>query len=117
MTSGNHYAYDAIADWLHRRAAGLVPAAPGCREITMRPLVTGQLDHAEVSLTGPYGQIRVSWLSEGDRFELELDVPSGVAAHLDLPMHEPARTVGSGRHCVSPGWLSAGGPCPHVDDT
>ena len=29
MTSFNHYAYGAVADWLHRTVAGLAPAAPG----------------------------------------------------------------------------------------
>ena len=31
MTSFNHYALGAVADWLHRRVAGLAPAAPGYR--------------------------------------------------------------------------------------
>ena len=29
MTSFNHYALGAVADWLHRVVAGLAPAAPG----------------------------------------------------------------------------------------
>ncbi len=29
MTSFNHYAFGAVADWLHRTVAGLAPAAPG----------------------------------------------------------------------------------------
>ena len=33
MTSFNHYALGAVADWLHRTVAGLAPAAPGYREI------------------------------------------------------------------------------------
>ena len=38
MTSFNHYALGAVADWLHRRVAGLAPAAPGYRGILVRPL-------------------------------------------------------------------------------
>ncbi|MGP5672855.1 family 78 glycoside hydrolase catalytic domain [Brachybacterium alimentarium] len=112
MTSFNHYAYGAVADWLHRRVAGLAPAAPGYREITVRPLVTGQLDHAEASLASPYGQIRVAWRLEGDRLEFELDVPPGVTAHLDLPLHEPARTVGPGHYSVTGDLVPAGRPLP-----
>jgi alpha-L-rhamnosidase len=37
MTSFNHYALGAIADWLHRYAAGLAPATPGYRRIRVRP--------------------------------------------------------------------------------
>src|SRR5262249_14600583 len=31
MTSFNHYAFGAVADWLHRVVGGLAPAAPGYR--------------------------------------------------------------------------------------
>ena len=37
MTSFNHYALGAVADWLHRTVAGLAPAAPGYRELLVRP--------------------------------------------------------------------------------
>ena len=37
MTSFNHYALGAVADWLHRTFAGLAPAAPGYRELLVRP--------------------------------------------------------------------------------
>lgn len=110
MTSFNHYAYGAVADWLHRRVAGLAPAAPGYREIAVRPLVTGQLDHAKACFGSPYGQIRVAWRLEGDQFELELDVPPGVTAHLDLPLHDPTRTVGPGHHRVAADWVPTRNP-------
>jgi alpha-L-rhamnosidase len=98
MTSFNHYAYGAVADWLHRRVAGLAPAAPGYREVAVRPLVTGQLSYAAADLDSPYGRIAVSWRLDEGRFELDLEVPPGVTAHLDLPLagsaHQPL--VGSG---------------------
>ena len=37
MTSFNHYALGAVADWLHRRVAGLAPAEPGYRRLTVAP--------------------------------------------------------------------------------
>ncbi|SKC60124.1 family 78 glycoside hydrolase catalytic domain [Krasilnikoviella flava] len=110
MTSFNHYAYGAVADWLHRSVAGLAPAAPGYREVTVRPLVTGQLDRASARLDSPYGPIEVSWRLAGERFELELEVPPGVTAHLDLPLDEPARTVGPGAHRVAGDWVPVGSP-------
>ena len=110
MTSFNHYAYGAVADWLHRSVAGLAPAAPGYREVTVRPLVTGRLEHASARLESPYGPIAVSWRLGGGRFELDLDVPPGVTAHLDLPLDEPARTVGPGSHHVAGPWVPGGSP-------
>ncbi|MFD6175660.1 MULTISPECIES: family 78 glycoside hydrolase catalytic domain [unclassified Isoptericola] len=105
MTSFNHYAYGAVADWLHRSVAGLAPAAPGYREIRVRPLVTGHLTSASARLDSPYGPVRVAWRLDGGRFALDLDVPPGATAHLDLPLDEPARTVGPGTHHVAGDWV------------
>ena len=43
MTSFNHYAFGAVADWLHRAVAGLAPAAPGYRRVAVRPRPGGGL--------------------------------------------------------------------------
>ncbi len=37
MTSFNHYALGAVADWLHRVVAGLAADAPGYRRIRFAP--------------------------------------------------------------------------------
>ena len=44
MTSFNHYAFGAVADWLHRTVAGLAPAEPGYRRIEIRPRIGAGLD-------------------------------------------------------------------------
>ncbi|MFC8596927.1 family 78 glycoside hydrolase catalytic domain [Isoptericola sp. NPDC057191] len=105
MTSFNHYAYGAVADWLHRSVAGIAPAAPGYREILVRPLVTGHLTSASARLDSPYGPVRVAWTLSGGTFELELDVPPGTTAHLDLPLDGPVHTVGPGTHHVTGDWV------------
>ena len=43
MTSFNHYALGAVADWLHRTVAGLAPAAPGYRRSDHAPPPGGGL--------------------------------------------------------------------------
>ncbi len=37
MTSFNHYALGAVADWLHRAVAGLAPDAPATAASASRP--------------------------------------------------------------------------------
>ena len=110
MTSFNHYAYGAVADWLHRSVAGLAPAAPGYREIAVRPLVTGQLSHAAARLESPYGLIEVSWKLQEGQFALDLTVPPGVTAHLDLPLAEHLGTVGTGIHRFEGSWARSSRP-------
>ncbi len=97
MTSFNHYALGAVADWLHRVVAGMAPAEPGYRRLLVRPRPGGGLTHASAAKETPYGRAEVGWLREADTFSVHLTVPVGVTAIVDLPGRSP-ETVGSGRH-------------------
>lgn len=97
MTSFNHYAFGAVADWLHRTVAGLAPAAPGYREISVRPRPGGGLTHAAARLRTPYGLASCSWRVGGGRLTVEADVPANTTATVALPGRE-AFAVGSGTH-------------------
>ncbi|MFD8568006.1 family 78 glycoside hydrolase catalytic domain [Streptomyces sp. NPDC059639] len=97
MTSFNHYALGAVADWLHRRVAGLAPAAPGYREIAVRPLPGHGIDAAEATHETPYGTARVAWEVRDGELRVDVEVPAGAHATLDLPGAAPER-VGAGDH-------------------
>ncbi|MFK4759818.1 family 78 glycoside hydrolase catalytic domain [Microbacterium sp. ZW T5_45] len=98
MTSFNHYAFGAVADFLHRRVAGLAPAEAGYRRIRVAPLPTPELTWARASHDTPYGLASVSWtLIDGD-FTLEVIVPPSTTAEIALPDGSEALTVGSGTH-------------------
>src|SRR5581483_18328 len=55
MTSFNHYAFGAVADWLHRTVGGLAPAEPGYRRIEIKPRPGGGIHHASARHLTPYG--------------------------------------------------------------
>jgi alpha-L-rhamnosidase len=98
MTSFNHYALGAVADWLHRGVAGLAPAAPGYRRILVRPHPPAQLTHAAARHQTPYGQASVAWRREHGTFHLEVAVPVGATAEVHLPGQDAPLTVGHGHH-------------------
>lgn len=84
MTSFNHYAFGAVADFLHRRVGGIAPAAPGYAEIEVRPLIGfAGLTLAETSLETARGRVRVRWEQRDGHDTLEIDVPDGALAHVD----------------------------------
>jgi alpha-L-rhamnosidase len=98
MTSFNHYAFGAVADWLHRTVAGLAPAAPGYRELLIRPAPARGLASASARHRTPYGDAEVSWERSDGRLRLHLVVPVGAAATVYVPgQAEPVR-VGHGAH-------------------
>ncbi|TCC36395.1 glycoside hydrolase family 78 protein [Kribbella speibonae] len=98
MTSFNHYALGAIADWLHRSVAGLAPGAPGYREIVVRPLLSSTLTSASARHLTPYGEAHVAWEINSDRFHLAVRVPVGATGHVYLPGTETAEIVRHGNH-------------------
>jgi alpha-L-rhamnosidase len=99
MTSFNHYALGAVADWMHRTVAGLAPAAPGYRRILVRPRPGGGLTHARAAHDTPYGRAEVRWRVTGDLLTLHVQVPPNTTATVHLP-DTPDRPIeaGSGRH-------------------
>ena len=99
MTSFNHYALGAVADWMHRTVAGLAPAAPGYRRIRVEPVPGGGLAHAGAELDTAYGRAAVRWQRDGDRLQVDVVVPPNTTAEVVLPQPgwQPV-SVGSGSH-------------------
>lgn len=97
MTSFNHYALGAVADWLHRCVGGLAPAAPGYRRLLVAPRPGGGINQATVGHVTPYGLATVSWRIEESKLEVEALVPVGATAVVDLPGLPPVE-VGHGSH-------------------
>ena len=98
MTSFNHYALGAVADWMHRTVAGLAPAAPGYRIIRVAPQPLDGLEHASASLDSPYGPARVSWARTGSGVVVTAVVPPNTTAEVSLPDGRDTFVVGSGTH-------------------
>ncbi|MBB2940731.1 alpha-L-rhamnosidase [Actinoplanes lutulentus] len=97
MTSFNHYALGAVADWMHRVVGGLAPAAPGYRSMLVRPRPGGGLSSASARHLTPYGPAEVSWRRSGGKLLVDVVVPPGCDATVDLPGSSPVAVL-SGRH-------------------
>jgi alpha-L-rhamnosidase len=100
MTSFNHYALGAVADWLHRTVAGLAPAVPGYRTVRVAPRPGGGLTWAQAALATAHGEISVGWQLLDEELVLDVSLPDGVDAEIDVLGAEPS-TVGAGDHRIS----------------
>ena len=98
MTSFNHYALGAVADWLHRTVAGLAPAGPGYRTLEIRPRPDAALTSASARHLSPYGEASVAWRRDAGRLVVQATVPVGATASVTLPGSDGPVTVGHGRH-------------------
>ena len=102
MNSFNHYAYGAVGDWMVSAVAGLQfdPEQPGYEHIVFKPRPGGTITWAEARLKSPHGETSIRWELKGTTLALDLVVPDGTSATLDLPpaCQTPAITFGPGAH-------------------
>ena len=98
MTSFNHYAFGAVADWLHRSVAGLAPGDAGYRVVRIAPRPLPGFDHASARHETPYGLASVGWRRKGDHVTVEASIPANATAEVLLPGTTTVLTVGSGEH-------------------
>ncbi|WP_432563955.1 alpha-L-rhamnosidase [Kineococcus sp. SYSU DK003] len=85
MTSFNHYALGAVADWMHRTVAGLSPLEPGYRRSLIAPQPGGGLTWAAAALQTVHGRLAVRWEQDKTGVVAEVEVPEGTTAVLRLP--------------------------------
>jgi alpha-L-rhamnosidase len=85
MTSFNHYALGAVADWMHRVVGGIAPAAPGYAEVLIAPRPGGGLTDVETTLESPHGVISVHWTIDDEQLHVRGKVPTGIRATIELP--------------------------------
>jgi alpha-L-rhamnosidase len=101
MTSFNHYALGAVADWMHQIIGGIMPLEPGYSKVLIAPQPGGDIHWARSSLETRHGKISVSWSRDDDgSIELDIAVPDGVTALVQLP-RTPQQEFGSGQHRLS----------------
>jgi len=98
MTSFNHYAFGAVADWMHRVVAGLAPGAPGYRRLRIAPQPPRRgLTSASARLRTPYGDANSAWTLDDGMLRLTVTVPVGATADVIMPSGA-AHEVEHGEH-------------------
>ncbi|NQX17341.1 family 78 glycoside hydrolase catalytic domain [Rathayibacter sp. VKM Ac-2857] len=100
MTSLNHYALGAVADWLHRVVAGLARTEPGWAALAIAPRPGGGLTSASAVHDSPRGKAAVSWYLHDGTITVDAVIPEGTRASVELPFAtapEPF-SVGAGTH-------------------
>lgn len=87
MNSFNHYAYGAIGDWMYRRMVGIDNSDGhiGYKHATIKPYLGTGFTHARGELQTYYGKISNGWKIEGDRLNMETEIPANTTAIICFP--------------------------------
>ncbi|MGU3409696.1 family 78 glycoside hydrolase catalytic domain [Microbacterium sp. M1A1_1b] len=108
MTSFNHYALGAVADWMHRVVGGLAPLTPGYESVLIAPQPGGGLTWASTSLDSVHGRIAVRWELVDGELVVQTTVPDGVTAVVRLPGLDEQRLSGGSHEVRAPAAVPAG---------
>ncbi|MBD3689785.1 family 78 glycoside hydrolase catalytic domain [Nanchangia anserum] len=76
MTSFNHYAFGAVADWMYRTILGVTAIEPGFARIRIAPRPGGSLTHARGHIRTPHGDVVVNWRIGGGMLTLTGSTPT-----------------------------------------
>jgi len=98
MTSFNHYALGAVADWMQRVLGGIAPGDPGYRTVMVSPHPLPGVSACRATLDIGYGEVVVDWEVREGRVRLHVEVPPNARASVTLPGSGRRIEVGSGQH-------------------
>jgi alpha-L-rhamnosidase len=86
MLSFNHYAYGAVAGWMHEVLAGLTVRELPIPTLLVAPKPGGGLTRASSRQETPHGPAEVIWHLEGANVVVNATVPPGYVARLQVPL-------------------------------
>jgi alpha-L-rhamnosidase len=105
MNSFAHYAFGAVCEWMFRTLAGIESDGSGYAKIIIRPTPPRPgsnaqhkpIDWVTASYDSIHGRIESHWRIEGDRFVLNVGVPTNTTSTVYLPAADAASITEGGK--------------------
>ncbi|HVN78469.1 MAG TPA: family 78 glycoside hydrolase catalytic domain [Terriglobia bacterium] len=94
-----HDTFISIGSWFIQGIGGIRPdeKSPGFRHFFIQPGIGGDLTFARTSFQSPYGKIVSNWRIEKGGLVLNIAVPVGTTATVQIPSGSPGAITESGR--------------------
>ncbi|MGZ0146974.1 family 78 glycoside hydrolase catalytic domain [Kribbella sp. WER1] len=83
--SRNHYFQGTVVQWIFENVAGLRVVDAGCERIVVRPDARDDVDSASIRTETIRGRVAVSWQTTGRVLSLDVQVPVGTTAEVQVP--------------------------------
>ena len=105
MNSFAHYSFGAVCEWMFRTLAGIASDGPGYNKIVIKPSPPSPGSNAQhepihwvkASYDSIQGRIVSNWKVDGDRFHLDVTVPTNTTATVYVPARDANRVTEAGR--------------------
>lgn len=83
-----HNCYNGIGSWFYQALGGILPDEenPGYKHLFILPQLVKGVDWVKVSKDTPFGPLSVNWEKTDSSFNMDISIPNGSEATLDLPV-------------------------------
>lgn len=85
MNSFNHYAYGAVADWMHQNIGGIRIGSAGYKTSIIAPNPGGGLTSGSGAIDTVYGKLTSAWTTAPEAFTLSATVPANTTSEIRIP--------------------------------
>lgn len=94
-----HSCFTSPSGWFYQGLAGIRadPAAPGFKNIIIRPAIVGELTWVKAHYDSIHGRIVSRWQRDGDQLTMEITIPANTAATVFVPAKAAAAVTESGK--------------------
>ncbi len=105
MNSFSHYSFGAVCEWMFRTLAGIESDGPGYSKIIIRPNPPSPgsnaqhepIDWVNASYDSIHGVIVSNWKVDGDRFLLDVTIPTNTTATVFMPAVDVNNVTADGK--------------------
>jgi alpha-L-rhamnosidase len=90
-----HNCYNGIGSWFYQAIGGIRPDEnhPGYQHIVISPQIPDGITWAKTSKETPYGTVSVNWKLENKMLSLDIEIPVGCTARVNLPKGPGSYTI------------------------
>jgi len=98
-SSQNHFMLGQIMEWFYHDLAGIQPdpAAPGFKNIIIRPAILKDLQWVKAAYDSVYGRIESHWTCKDDTLTLNVTIPANTTALVYVPARDAAAVNEAGQ--------------------
>jgi alpha-L-rhamnosidase len=104
--SQNHFMLGHAETWLYGGLAGIRIdlSRPAAERIRIAPQAVDGIEAASARYQSIFGEVAVAWRKAGGRLHLQVEVPAGAQATVEIPAQSPAEVLEGAK----PLWLARG---------
>ncbi len=94
-----HSCFTSPDNWFYQGLGGIIPdpAAPGFKNVIIKPAMVGDMTWVKCHHDSPYGRIVSNWKREGDKLTMDVTIPVNTTATVHVPAKDAAGVKESGQ--------------------